>query len=136
MTSRSGPTRRLISSGSPLEAEVGYSRAVRVGEHVFVAGTGPVRDGAIVSPGEAAGQTRAILTIVERALTEAGAMMADVVRYRVYVTDLADVPAVSHELAHIFREIRPAGTLVQVAGLFHPDVRVEIECDAIVGSSR
>ena len=127
--------RRLVSSGGPFEAKIGYSRAVRVGDWVAVSGTAAFQDGAPVAPGDAAAQTRHILGVIERALTEAGATMADVVRYRVFVTDIADFPAVGAELGRMFGEIRPAGTLVGNSTIVDPRCVVEIEVDAIVGSA-
>jgi enamine deaminase RidA (YjgF/YER057c/UK114 family) len=127
-------TRQLIGSGGPLEAKIGYSRAVRVGDLVAVAGTAAFKDGVPFAPGDAAAQTRHILEVIERALTEAGASMRDVVRYRVFVTDIADAPAVGAELSRVFAAIRPAGTLVGTAALVDPALRVEIEVDAIAGS--
>lgn len=125
--------RQLISSGGPLEASAGYSRAVRVGSHVYVAGTAAFKDGKPVAPGDAAAQARHILGVIERALAEAGASFADVVRYRVFVTDAAQWPAVAAELGAIFRDIRPAGTLVGTPWLVDPGLVVEIEMDAVVG---
>jgi enamine deaminase RidA (YjgF/YER057c/UK114 family) len=131
MTSR----RQLISSGGPFEGKYGYSRAVRVGNYVAVAGTTAYKDGAPVAPGDAAAQTRYVLEVIERALAEAGATMGDVIRYRVFATDIADFPAVATELGRVFGEIRPAGTLVGNSTLVDPDLRVEIEVDAIIGSA-
>ncbi len=127
--------RQLISSGGPFEAKYGYSRAVRVGDHVAVAGTAAFKDGAPVAPGDAAAQTRHILGVMEQALAEAGASLGDVVRYRVFVTDIADFEAVATELGKVFSAIRPAGTLVGNSTIVHPDLVVEIEMDAIIGSS-
>src|SRR3712207_9061450 len=105
--------RQRVSSGGPFEATFGYSRAVRVGNHVAVAGTAAIKDGAPFASGDAGAQTRYILEVIERALTEAGATMADVIRYRVFVTDIADYAAVGDELGRVFSAIRPAGTLVR-----------------------
>ncbi len=129
MTSR----RQSIGSGGPFEAKFGYSRAVRVGDHVAVAGTTAIKDGAPFAPGDAAAQTGYILEVIESALAEAGAAMSDVIRYRVFVTDIAGYEAVGLELGRVFGEIRPAGTLVGNSTLVHPDLLVEIEVDAIVG---
>lgn len=128
-------TRQLISSGGPFEAKAGYSRAVRVGDVVAVAGTAAYKDGAPFAPGDAAAQTRYILEVIARALSEAGASLADVIRYRVYVTNIADFPVVSAELGNVFAGIRPAGTLVEVSALVDPALVVEIEVDAIAGST-
>ena len=128
-------SRQLVSSGGPFEAKAGYSRAVRVGDVVAVAGTAAYKDGVPFAPGDAAAQTRYILEVIARALTEAGASLADVIRYRVYVTNIADFPAVSAELGAVFGGIRPAGTLVEVSALVDPALVVEIEVDAIAGSA-
>jgi enamine deaminase RidA (YjgF/YER057c/UK114 family) len=126
--------RQLISSGGPFEAKYGYSRAVRVGDHVAVAGTAAFKDGAPFAPGDAAAQTRHILGVIERALAEAGASMGDVIRYSVYLTDMSDFPAVGAELGRVFGAIRPASTVVGTSGLVDPALKVEIEVDAIVDS--
>ncbi len=128
-------SRQLISSGGPFEGKYGYSRAVRVGDRVFVAGTAAFKDGAPFAPGDAGAQTRHILAVIEQALTEAGATLGDVTRYRVYVTDMEDHPAVAGEMGRVFGAIRPAGTLVGTSALIHPDLKVEIEVDAIIGSA-
>jgi enamine deaminase RidA (YjgF/YER057c/UK114 family) len=127
--------RQLVNSGGPFEAKYGYSRAVRVGDRVFVAGTAAFKDGAPVAPGDAGAQTRHILDVIARALTEVGATLGDVTRYRVYVTDIDDHPAVAGEMGRVFGDIRPAGTLVGTSALIHPDLKVEIEVDAIIGSA-
>lgn len=124
-------TRQLISSGGPFEAKAGYSRAVRVGNVVAVAGTAAYKDGAPYAPGDAAAQTRYILEVIARALTEAGSSLDDVIRYRVYVTNIADFAAVGAELGKVFGGVRPAGTLVEVSALVDPALVVEIEVDAI-----
>ena len=129
-----GARRQLVSSGGPLEGRFGYSRAVRVGDYVAVAGTAAIKEGEPYAPGDPAAQTRYILEVIGRALAEAGASMADVIRYRVFVTDIADFEAVGLELGRVFGEIRPAGTLVGNSTLVNPDLLVEIEVDAIVGS--
>ena len=133
MISTSGQRLR-INSGTPYEATVGYSRAVRVGSSVFVSGTTALKDGKLVGPNDAAAQTRQILENIAWALGQAGATMADVVRCRIYVTDIAVWPEVGTQLGDIFREIRPANTLVAVSALVDPAMLVEIEADAIVGS--
>jgi enamine deaminase RidA (YjgF/YER057c/UK114 family) len=126
-------TRTRVSSGSPFEAKVGYSRAVRVGDLVFVAGTTAMQDGEPVFIGDAGGQTRHILGIMLKALEEAGATANDVVRYRVYLTNVADWPAVLGEMTTAFAPARPAATLVEVKGLINPASLVEIELDAYIG---
>jgi enamine deaminase RidA (YjgF/YER057c/UK114 family) len=127
-------TRQRISSGGPFEAKYGYCRAVRVGNVIAVAGTAAYKDGAVFAPGDAAAQTRYILEVIAGALAEAGATMADVIRYRVFLTEIADYPAVGTELGHVFGEIRPAGTMIGNTRLIDPALLVEIEVDAIAGS--
>lgn len=129
------PTRTRIGSGLPFEEKVGYSRAVRVGDHVFVAGTTAMQDGEPVYPGDAGAQTRHILGIIVRALEQAGATANDAVRWRVYLTNIDDWPAVLDEMANVFAPARPAATLVQVSAFVNPKSLVEIEVDAIVGAS-
>jgi enamine deaminase RidA (YjgF/YER057c/UK114 family) len=123
--------RRLISSGGPWEARSGYSRAVAVGDEVFVSGTtdaGP--DGRSRHPGDAAGQARAVFGIIERALGDAGFSLADVVRTRMFVTDAQHVGQVTAVHGEFFGDIRPAATIVVVAALIEPSLLVEIEADA------
>lgn len=123
--------RRLISSGGPFEAVGGYSRAVVVGDGCWVAGTtdlGP--DGVSAHPDDAAAQTRATLAIIERALTEGGFTLAEVVRTRMFLTEVADSSAVVAVHGSVFGSIRPAATLVVVKALIHPSLRVEIEAEA------
>lgn len=123
--------RQLVPSGSPLEAVVGYSRAVRVGDRVEVAGTTAwYPDGQV--PGDAAAQARRCLEIIEKALGEAGASLADVVRTRIYLTDIADFPAVGEVHGEVFGSIRPAATAVGVTALVDPRLKVEIEAHAVV----
>jgi len=113
----------------------GYSRAVRVGDRVFVAGTAAYKDGVPFAPGDAGAQTRHILDVIEHALAEAGAALGDVTRYRVYVTDMSDYQDVGAELGRVFGAIRPAGAMVGTSALIHPDLKVEIEVDAIIGTA-
>ncbi len=123
--------RRRISSGGPWEATAGYSRAIVVGDSCWVAGTtdaGP--DGASRHPGDPAGQTLAVFAIIERALAEGGFNLADVVRTRTYVVDVALADAVLAVHGRTFVDIRPASTLIAVAGLMHPSLLVEIEAEA------
>jgi enamine deaminase RidA (YjgF/YER057c/UK114 family) len=123
--------RRRISSGGPWEAAAGYSRAIVVGDSCWVAGTtdaGP--DGVSQHPGDVAGQTRAVFAIIERALAEGGFALTDVVRTRMFVADMALSEAVSSVHGEVFDEIRPAATMVAVAGLMHPSLLVEIEAEA------
>jgi enamine deaminase RidA (YjgF/YER057c/UK114 family) len=127
---RSGERRR-ISSGGPWEASAGYSRAIVVGDSCWIAGTTDAgSDGASQHPGDVAGQARAIFGIIERVLAEGGFALDDVVRTRMFVTDMAASGAVSAVHADVFGEIRPAATMVAVVGLMHPSLLVEIEVDA------
>jgi enamine deaminase RidA (YjgF/YER057c/UK114 family) len=121
-------TRRRISSGSPWEGPYGYSRAVAEGDRCWVAGT---TDPSGANPGDAAGQARAALGIIGRALAEAGFAIEDVVRTRMYVTRAADAAAVASVHGEVFGSVRPASTLVVVAGLIAPGLLVEIEADAV-----
>lgn len=122
--------RTRVSSGSPWEGPYGYSRAVVAGDSCFVAGT---TDPSGDHPGDAAAQAGAALGIIERALAEAGFGLADVVRTRMYVTNAADSAAVAAVHGEVFRDIRPAATLVVVAALLEPAMLVEIEVDAVRG---
>lgn len=124
-------TRRLISSGGPWEATAAYSRAVAVGDSCWVAGTtdaGP--DGRSLHPGDVGAQARAALSIIETALAGAGFALTDVVRIRMFVTDMARSADVLAVQAAVFGSIRPAATLVEVSALIDPSLLVEIEADA------
>ena len=126
-------TRRNISSGGPWEAVVGYSRAVRVGDVIHVAGsTAAQPDGSVASPGDAYAQAKAALATIEKALTEAGSSLTDVVRTRVYLTDIGHWQEVGRAHGELFGTIKPASTMLQVSRLVHPDMLVEIEAEAIV----
>jgi enamine deaminase RidA (YjgF/YER057c/UK114 family) len=124
--------RLLVSSGSPYEKTVGFSRAVRVGDIVSVAGTTAGSGGKPVAIGNPAAQTRAILETIEKALAEAGASLKDVVRTRIYLTDIADFEAVGRVHGEFFGEIRPANSTFQVTAFVRPEWLVEIEADAVV----
>ncbi len=121
-----------MRSGSPFEATIGFSRAVRVDDRVWVSGTGPVWPDGSCSP-DAATQTRRCLEIIGAALAEAGTDLAAVVRTRMFLTDVAVADAVGAVHGEVFGEIRPAATMVVVAGLLDPRWLVEIEADAWAG---
>ena len=125
--------RRLISSGSPWELVVGYSRAVHVGDRVVVAGTAPQWPDGHVDP-DVEVQARRCLEIIGSALAEAGAGFDDVVRTRVYLVDAHDFDAVARVHGSVFGSIRPANTTVVVKALLNPAWRVEIEVEAVLGA--
>ena len=125
--------RQRISSGSPYELTVGYSRAVRVAERVIVSGTAPQWPNGEVDPDPAA-QARRCFEIIGTALDDAGASFTDVVRTRVYLIDAADFAPISGVHGEVFSDVRPANTTVVVAALLDPRWKVEIEAEAIVGT--
>ena len=125
--------RQRTSSGAPWEERYGYSRALRVGDQVFVAGTSATgSDGTPVAAGDPHGQTLFILRKIERALADVGASLADVVRARYYVTDIGDADPVGRAHAELLGRVRPAMTMAEVSGLMLPEHLVEIEVDAVV----
>jgi enamine deaminase RidA (YjgF/YER057c/UK114 family) len=135
--SSAGANRQLVSSGTVWEGIVGYSRAVRVGNLVVTAGTTATDDdGNVVGVGDPAAQTDYIIRKIERALTDAGASLRDVIRTRIYVTNADDWEAVGRVHGQYFADIRPANTLIEVSRLVGDDYLVEIEAEAVVTSDR
>jgi enamine deaminase RidA (YjgF/YER057c/UK114 family) len=125
--------RARVGTGTAYEALAGYSRAVRIGDRVLVSGTTASGPDGPVAVGDAAAQARFVLDRIERALTELGATLGDVVRTRVFVRHIEDWEAVARVHGERFGSVRPANTLVQ-ATLVHPDLLVEIEAEAVIGA--
>jgi enamine deaminase RidA (YjgF/YER057c/UK114 family) len=123
-----------LGSGSPWEGIVGYSRVVVRGDAAWVSGTTSVVDGAVVHPGDAAAQTRQALATIRESLERAGFTLADVVRTRMFVTDISRWEEVCRAHGEVFGDVRPATTMVQVAALIDPGMIVEIEADAVRGA--
>jgi reactive intermediate/imine deaminase len=129
--------RTNYATGTPWEPIVGYSRAVRVGAMVFVSGTtATAADGSLVGRGDAGAQTRQVLANVRAALERAGARLEDVVRTRIFVTDIGQWEAIGRAHGEVFGTIRPATAMVEVSRLIDPDMLVEIEADAVIVEPR
>jgi enamine deaminase RidA (YjgF/YER057c/UK114 family) len=125
--------RRLVSSGSPLEPEIGFSRAVRVGDHVAVAGTAPIGPGGRAAhPGDVYAQTRLCLEIVRRAIEDAGGTLDQVIRTRIMLTDITRWRDAAKAHGEVFGAIRPASTFVQVTRFIDPEWLVEVEADGVI----
>jgi enamine deaminase RidA (YjgF/YER057c/UK114 family) len=128
--------RQRVSSGTEWEEQVGYSRAVRTGDRVVVSGTTATDEGGDpVAVGDPYGQAKHALRLVESALAEAGATTEEVIRTRMYVTDVKDWPEVGRAHREVFGTASPAATMVQVDRLIDPDLCVEVEAEAVVGSA-
>lgn len=130
------PDRQLISSGSPYEPRFGFSRPVRVEGRVFVAGTAPVEADGSITPGGMAAQARRCLAIIGEALIEAGASLCDVVRTWIFVIDITLWEEAATVHVEACRDARPAATIVQVSALVAPEMLVEIEAGAVIGSAQ
>ena len=127
--------RQRVSTGSPWEDLVGYSRAVRVGDTIHVSGTTAVRDGQVVGAGDPYVQTTVALEILTASLAELGATPADVVRTRMFVTDISRWEEYGRAHGEVFGDVRPTASMLEVSALIHPDLLVEIEAEAIVGGA-
>ncbi|MDP9085553.1 MAG: RidA family protein [Pseudomonadota bacterium] len=127
--------RRRASSGSPFEATIGFSRAVRVDDRIFISGTAPVEQDGTSTPGDAGSQAARCLAIIVAAIEELGGSTADVVRTRMYLTDAGDADAIGKAHGAVFGDVRPASTMVVVAALLRPEWRVEIEAEALLAST-
>ena len=124
--------RRSTKGCSPYEAAYGFARAVRSGNRIIVSGTAPVERDGTSTPGDAAAQTHRCFTIILAAIEELGGSAADVVRTRMYITDPADADAVGAVHGEVFREVRPASTMVVISALLRPEWRIEIEAEALI----
>jgi enamine deaminase RidA (YjgF/YER057c/UK114 family) len=124
--------RKLITSGSPLEPQIGFSRAVRVGHFVAIAGTAPIaEDGTVAARGDVYGQTKRCLEIIGKAVAESGLDLSSVIRTRVMLTDISRWKEAARAHGEAFSHIKPACTFVQVSGFINPDWLVELEADCV-----
>jgi len=124
--------RKLVSSGSPFEPKIGFSRAVRVGPYVAISGTAPIAPGGgVAAPGDVYGQTKRCLEIIAQAVADAGLTLASVIRTRVMLTDISRWEEAARAHGEVFGDIRPASTFVEVKGLINPEWLVEIEADCV-----
>ena len=124
--------RTQISSGSPLEPRIGFSRAVRVGQLVAISGTAPIAaDGSVAAHGDVYGQTKRCLEIIGQAVADAGLAMHDVIRTRVMLTDISRWEEAARAHGEVFSAIKPACTFVEVKGFIHPEWLVEVEADCV-----
>jgi enamine deaminase RidA (YjgF/YER057c/UK114 family) len=127
--------RQNFSSGAPLEDKIGYSRAVKIGDHVFVGGTTTTTpDGVVEAEGDAYLQTKIILQKIERALIKAGAKLSEVYRVRIYVTDISRAQEYMQAYSEFFKEVKPVVIMAEVSALARPAHLVEIEAEAVIGS--
>ena len=125
--------RKNISSGSPFEQTFGFSRAVKLGNRVYVSGSTSIQpDGSVAGIGDAYAQTMQAIRTIEEALNQAGAKLEDVVRTRVYTTGMEHLDAIGRAHGEVFGAIRPAATLVEITGLVLPEMLVEVEADAVI----
>ena len=125
-------SRARTSSGSPFETSIGFSRAIRAGNRILVSGTAPVEDDGSSTEGDAAAQAERCFAVIVAAIEKLGGSAEDVVRTRMYLTEAADAEAVGAAHGRWFSDVRPAATMVVVAGLLRPEWRVEIEAEAIL----
>lgn len=129
-------SRRNHASASPFEPVYGYSRAVRVGNRIDVAGCAPIEPDGTSTPGDAGAQAARCLAIIGEALAALGSSFSDVVRTRMYITDPADADLVGHAHGAIFKDIRPAATMLVIPALIRPEWKVEIEAEAIIENGK
>ena len=126
-------SRKLVSSGSYLESEIGFSRAVRVGQLVAIAGTAPIAaEGGTTAPGDVHGQTKRCLEIISNAVAEAGGNIANVIRTRIMLTDISLWHDAARAHGEVFRDVRPACTFVQVSGFIDSAWLIEVEADCVI----